>query len=388
MPISGKPQDPLPSTQFSTHSGAKEIGKAPTPSSSSESRKKLPSVLSKARVALEVCAPISSRGILVLVIAAPIYLAISLGKGISEMISKRSISSFGKGFIKGAGGLKKQAHGGISDSYTDLTSAKNAEKGAKIAKDNIHYARSADGDGKNISKISEIDSENNRYEGIKKFLIEIENLGFKSDTSNYFYDPKTGSAFMLTIDEFNGEIMLCFVGLGVESRLKEADSTTKNKILENSLKQTASDALGYPSKASIQAIKLGKALKKCTDTTGDTPVAVGSSHGGSLAQCAAVANGIKGVVFNSQPMGAGTRRFIGQKKIAKNSKHITAFSGKGDILSGTKAMNVIAVLFERVTGLPVPRTVGKGYNLPKGVGVKSAKESHVEFTKQLEALMK
>ncbi len=381
---------------------------------------KAPSALSKARVAAEVCTPISSRSILALVVAAPIYLAMGLGKGISEMVSKGSVSSFGEGFMKGAGGIKKQATGGISDSYTDLTKTRNADKGQNIAKANLHYAGYLDGkgvesEGTYATSVSDINfSTDEKKQQVQQLFDEIKELGFATDSkvvsdtlksllgfgadesipdtdpdsSKFFYHVETGSIFKLAIDYDKKEIMFCFYGLGTESqKFKETDNDTKSEILKNSIKQTTIDALGHPSKASTQAIKLGAALKRCAEGVGFSPVAVGHSHGGSLAQCAAVANNMKGVVFNSQPMGAGTRRLIGQKKIAKNAGQITAFSGQGDWLSRTRALNIVGILFERITGLPVPRTVGKGYNLPKGDGLNNNNQ-HNDYYSQLNKLLK
>lgn len=112
---------------------------------------------------------------------------------------------------------------------------------------------------------------------------------------------------------------------------------------------------------------------------------VGHSHGGGLAQCAAAANDIKGVVFNSRPMGAGIRRYIGQDNVAERAKNITAFSGQGDFLTGIGIVNFLAKGFERLTGIPVPRTIGTGYNLP--AAPKKDAVQHMAFFDQLKQVL-
>lgn len=58
------------------------------------------------------------------------------------------------------------------------------------------------------------------------------------------------------------------------------------------------------------------------------------------------------------------RRYIGQSKVAVNAENIKIFSGRGDWLSGTAFVNSLASIFERLTGIPVPRSVGAGFHLP------------------------
>lgn len=103
-----------------------------------------------------------------------------------------------------------------------------------------------------------------------------------------------------------------------------------------------------------------------------------------MAQAGACANGIKGIAFNSRPMGAGVRRYIGQSKIAKNAKHITTFSVKGDWLTGIAVINTLGIIFERLTGIAVQRSAGTGYYLPE-VSKNSSQSNHVciyeSFTK-------
>ena len=104
-------------------------------------------------------------------------------------------------------------------------------------------------------------------------------------------------------------------------------------------------------------------MKEATEGTSITPVTIGHSNGGGFAQAAAAANGLKSIVFNSRPMGAGMRRYIGQNKIAENAKNMVVFSTKGDWLAGNSVINWIAIIFERVIGMVVLRNIGLGYQL-------------------------
>jgi len=140
-----------------------------------------------------------------------------------------------------------------------------------------------------------------------------------------------------------------------------------NKLWKINLKNVLSNFFGGVDKASLQAIEIGKILKEVCDGNEPKmiPVVSGYSHGGGLAQCAAAANGIKGEVFLSRPMGASLRRYIGIDKINKNASQITAFSMHREFLSGTRILNVLSVWVERLFGIPMPRTVaGHAYQLP------------------------
>lgn len=200
---------------------------------------------------------------------------------------------------------------------------------------------------------------------IRKTLIEIadqlKKLGFKVDSTGNFYDTKTGSSFNLIYDNRENEVVVCFMGLGNE-RFLNISQQEKEKINKASILQIVAESVGAIPSSVRQAIKIGKMLK---NLFGITPVLVGHSHGGALAQAAGGASGIKTVVFNSQPLGAGTRRYIGQDKIEKNADKITVFSVKGDWLSDSKALNYLTAAWERATGMALPRTVGNlTYNIP------------------------
>jgi hypothetical protein len=334
--------------------------------------------IEKFRITATGLLPFSSRSM-------PAHLVKSFGAGLSASIRDQSITPFRSTF-KETMKTQMKKNGGISDSYTKLTSPENREMGKKIAQDNMRYAGYMYGDqleskGELRTK-AELASEgpkfedvqwkgkaitNNMTENQQKFsqvLENVRNMGFKEDINGKFFDPKTGTIFSLVFDQKNEEIVLCFEGLGQEASLQASDEV-KSQMGWSSLGSAAGEFFGGISDQSIQAIALGKMIKDEAGKLNLKPVMVGHSHGGALAQAASLANdGIKCVVFNSQPMGAGVRRFIGQDVVAKNADNITVFAGKGDFLSRTKGLNVVATWAEKIIGIPLPRTVGKGYDLP------------------------
>lgn len=332
--------------------------------------------------------PCSSRGIPSILVKAPI------------LIPARLAQSAGKGFSKKfKEHIKKDLGGGISDSYIDLRSPKNKELREKVLKENFRYASyvymgyyhsvfskkegdehatlvSLDKDGtlvdKGIKPIKHQDIPQAHRETLQKIATQFKELGFETDRCGNFYDTKTGTIFNLAFDHDRKEVAVSFWGVENEGKIAFDADDVRNKNTDKirlELNRSAhasinADFLGGIPPASRQVMEIGKILKKETSGTGLTPVMIGHSHGGGLAQTGAAANGIKGVVFNPRPMGAGTRRYIGQSKIAENAQHITAFSVKGDWLSDSPGKNALAKFAERVIGIPVPRTVGTGYDLP------------------------
>ncbi len=266
---------------------------------------------------------------------------------------------------------------GIQDFYIELEG--NSEKTKKLRQEviggNLRYAGFMKRQREGASLISSKTIFADIPQSIQIKLKEIQNnlkvMGFE-DKNDHFYHLDSGIIFNIVYDDTHKEIVLCFTGLKKEGvvDVDNIPGRNKDKLFVRRIISIATEHLGGIPLAATQAIEIGKMLKNVTENTGISPVIIGHSHGGSIAQCAAVANGLKGVVFNSRPMGAGTRRYIGQSTIAKNASKITAFSGKDDWLSGIKALNALAVIFERVTGIPVPRTVGIGYHLPESTNGK------------------
>lgn len=396
-----------------------------TPPSSPEGKKESKSLDGLKRFAIisTNMLPFSSRGVAATALGLPIRLTKSLTLGVKQAIRDKSVASLGPTFVKTA--KEKIAtgwKGGISDSYTNLSSEKHRELGKELAQQNMRYAgymydfnienRRAN---RNFPewKGETVSSNALKGEGIpdelkEKFRALIEDkikgeMGFKEDAQGKFYNTETGTIFTIvydTTDKQHPEIIFCFEGLGNEGNLcpiskekqKEMEEH-KDQVGKESVKGAVADYFGGIPPSARQAMDLGKMLSTFGEENNITPVVVGHSHGGGLAQCAAAANGIKGVVFNSRPMGAGVRRYIGQKKIRENSENIIAFSGKGDFLSHNRALNVLGVLTERILGFRIPRTVGKGYNLPPAdtpqhnpTGVQFNFQ-HMSFYQQLEKML-
>jgi hypothetical protein len=266
---------------------------------------------------------------------------------------------------------------GIQDVYTDLTTEENQELSKALVKKHFRYAaylymglrkgarRTGDENGILVSAkgtgLNKIPDD--IVSTLKSIAEELtQTMSFKVDKHGNYYHLETGTIFNLVYDKERKEIIVCFMGLKKHMRLN-IDKQFQDKVGIESVRAVGTDMLGGIPHSVQQVIQIGDMLKKVTHGTKITPVMVGHSHGGSLAQSGAVANGLKGIVFNSRPMGAATRRYIGQSTVAENAKNITAYSVKGDWLSDNSASQYVA-LFEKVLGIVVPRTVGTGYMLP------------------------
>lgn len=294
--------------------------------------------------------------------------------------------------------------------YEKLYAPPNLEKGRQIAKEFLRYAGYMQGDvlhGDASSGFEAVSWNGLKIEGtdtiflsptvpsnLKNIIRRLENLGFKEDGAGGFYDTKTGTIFHMIediTDPENPEIVLCFEGLGNEQSL-DVDRKTRAKIGSAGASAAFREFMGGLPKASRQAMEIGKILKEECANTNLRPVVVGHSHGGAIAQTAAASAGIKGIVFNSQPMGAKVRRKIGKETLKKNAPNITAFAGKHDWLSRTKFINKTAALAKRALRIPLPRTIGKGYGLPKAKNrpkeINRLLFHHVAIYDQLHALLK
>lgn len=162
---------------------------------------------------------------------------------------------------------------------------------------------------------------------------ELAKLGFKHSLNGMFYNEKTGTSFFIVIQD--KQITACFGGLGSEQGI-QLDQPKEEKRLHAKMgkantKAAIKDFLGFTPSAVKEAINIGTTLRGIAENSGFTPVVVGHSHGGGLAQCAASAAGIKGVVFNARPVGLGARKAIEEhRKGALVSNAITSFTTKGD----------------------------------------------------------
>lgn len=194
----------------------------------------------------------------------------------------------------------------------------------------------------------------------------IKELGFNVDEDGHFYDVKTGTIFNLVFDKDNNELNVCFLGSGNEHVIKDVSESDRHAVLWNGIKAIGYNVVGGCPDAMTQAMKIGELLKAQTEKSDIKPILVGHSHGGALAQAAAIKNGLKAVVFNAEPLGVGVKRAIdasiGKEVRKANTNQVTAFSSKGDWLSD----GAIAAIcrFGRDRGWPVPTVLGKGYQLP------------------------
>lgn len=325
--------------------------------------------------------PLSTRSILVRIISAPFLIPLRLFQSWGPEFSKK-MSDY----------LIQDWTGGITDFYIDLKAKENSELRKKLYKANYCYAaymyaglQRTFGNFKskpdNHFMISDAPFPSDLDSKVKDTLTKVrENLlkmGFKGNYN--YYHEETNTCFNLVYDYEKKEVVMCFMGLNGINNIANATGEKIGASNTELWALAAFDWIGGHPAASLQAIQIGKMMQEVTQGTEITPVMVGHSHGGGIAQVAAAANGLKSVVFNSRPMGAGMRRYIGQSTIAKNAKNMIVFSTKGDWLTGNTIINVIAVLFERIIGITVPRNIGLGYQLPSA--------DHEEFYSSMNGLI-
>jgi hypothetical protein len=290
--------------------------------------------------------------------------------------------------------------------YEKLASQTLQEKGRKIAREYLRYAGYMEGDklkgdrspgfekvvwnGYHIASKGLKERKNGALENI---IQRVKSLGFHEDSRGDFYDTKTGTIFNIIYDvsdKENPEVIFCFKGLRNERHL-DVSGKTRRKVGMEAKKAAFKESIGGIPQASLQVMEIGKILKDEGGRGKLKAVAIGHSHGGGLAQIAALTGGIKGVVFNSRPMGAKIRRRIGKETIQENVPQIVAFSGKGDFLTHTKIINKTASVVRKLK-IPLPRTLGTGYNLPKAEnrpkGISPFTFHHISFYDQLHILLK
>lgn len=152
-------------------------------------------------------------------------------------------------------------------------------------------------------------------EPTQKIATDIENrlkgLGFKHSDNGMFYNPKTGTSFIVVIDKATKEISVCFGGLGSEGNIKDKSAHLLGARMGIANTSAATkDFLGGVPDAAKEAMQLGVFFREAAKGHGYKPVMVGHSHGGGLAACAADAAGIDGVIFNGRPVGAGVRKAL------------------------------------------------------------------------------
>lgn len=166
----------------------------------------------------------------------------------------------------------------------------------------------------------------------------LSELGFTHSSNGMFYNTQTGTSFMVVIERRT--VSFCFGGLGSEKMIEESGSKKENKDLHSKMGSASRgaalrDFVGGVPKAATQAMDIGVLLKTVSASNGFEPVVIGHSHGGGLAECAAAAGGIQGVVFNARPLGVGVRKAIAERQKTNNTQttsntQITAFVTKND----------------------------------------------------------
>lgn len=222
----------------------------------------------------------------------------------------------------------------------------------------------------------EISAENQKK--LMDILNGIIKMGFKIDNLGNFYHIETGTILNLVYDLEKRELNVCFMGIG-NSRLLNIPKSQQILLDITVTKSGLSNVLGTIPKATLEAMEIGRLIKNITKDANITPVMIGHSHGGMLAQAAAISNGLKGVIFNSEPLGIGIKNLIdlniGKKNRKNNADQVIAFSTRGDWLTDG-SINAVCRL-GRDVGLPVPTVMGKGYQLPTVEG--GSKEKHVDI---------
>lgn len=198
---------------------------------------------------------------------------------------------------------------------------------------------------------------------LDKITANFKDIGFEIDNEGNYYHTDSGTIFNLIYDTERKEIIIGFMGLNQHSRLR-VDEETQKKLSYSSYSEAARDWMGSVPSSVAQTILIGKILKKATQNTQLTPVVIGHSHGGGLAQTTALANDFKAVIFNPRPLGAGTRAaFEAIADINERISKITAFCVKGDWLTDSPNINWVGSWAESL-GMRVPRIMGKTYYLP------------------------
>ncbi len=223
------------------------------------------------------------------------------------------------------------------------------------------------------------------------------------EVNGVFCNRETGTMFYLkeVIKGNEKELVLCFSGLGgMRNQIDKKDGKARGLLnqLDKSLsdpdtKSAIKDFLGLKTDASKEAMKIGNEFKKLVDEFAkntdigkgnviryrESGTIVGHSHGGALAQCAAMSSGLRGVVFNSRPVGAWARKQL--EVNGANTPEITAFVNSGDWVSDTNgAVQILANGSGRLFDGPHDLSTVT-YVVPKPETKQSAKEWHNNLLK-------
>ena len=262
---------------------------------------------------------------------------------------------------------------------------KGDSEAIKIAKNNLAYSKSlylmgyqmTEKESEHhlevsafLTQHSRISNQNTKNKSVKKFLKDVEGLGFKESKTSpgVFYSRETGTVFTLTIDNENKQFIMSFSGMGAEFLAEKKDRSAMAKATNKAVVQ---ESLGKVPKSAKEAEQLGKIFAEAfkDDRNDDDqyqkfkPVVTGHSHGGGLAQCAAIGGDIKGVVFNSRPVGGRVIKNFRKKGIEPNNVNITAFSNRGDFLSGKKSLTSFLKGASKLFRFHPPQELGQRYTV-------------------------
>lgn len=371
-------------------------------------RPNTPGTLKQVAVVGSAWAPLSTRGVLQFIgFKVPQRLGLNLFRGIKALVEGKGITGFTEQMKDIPGKLATSWRGGIIDIYKDLKP--NDPKAQDLCAKHYRYAAMmCGGVCGNFSESEQVTNPNNRFnchglssdrldpanpknitnkiddhhrQPLANLVARFKAMGFEerpgsnqggalnnaypnaTEGNMKFVHPETGVIFTLVYDRNQREVNLCFEGVAASDFIAGASRDQALQLFTKARNDIVIGAAGGVAASHLQAMELGKVLKETTANSGLTPVIVGHSHGGMLASIAAAANGVKGVLFNPEPVPASVRRLIGQSNIEKNN--IICFYNRGCWVADNGALNKLAVGLERLFGWAVPRTIAnQGYCLP------------------------
>jgi len=171
-----------------------------------------------------------------------------------------------------------------------------------------------------------------------------------------WHDPNTGNSIRLFVDKASVKtgkpvIVMRHAPLGGQMGPEQKKGAT-------------AQLTGFVPPSVEQTIAFGKMVRNALGDKYEV-MSVGLCRGGMMAQAEALANGGKAVCFNSLPMGAGVRSRVGVLTNQGRARdQVTHIAIKNDWTTDKQALNKLAIGFEKLTGIGVPRNAGEGYRFP------------------------
>lgn len=205
-----------------------------------------------------------------------------------------------------------------------------------------------------------------------KSLFVSEDLADIEVSRDYcFLDKKTGLKVALV--KHDDEIILSFGTLNTgEAELVVAED--KDAFLAQQKKAIGKELLGGTPEVYTRAVHLVEALEEQGFFSGKQIVVTGQCFGASIAQYVSLKKEIKGVCFNSLPLGAGLQADIAPEVLERAKDFLTVFSVEGDYASDSWLYNMGKRICDAV-GLCVPSNFGHRVSIPSGY--KSAGNTHI-----------